>query len=1005
MKCFYTKSIGLIAGLIMLFSGLNITLGADEESGRKFHLTFLPNYHNNKWQGSQFLSRGDSLYIIVIADTEPTNGTITYSDGDGVKYFHSFTISNPDLPHIFSLAFNEFELVGFNNSGRIQYNTDNENVSLKSFYVETDKPVIVMGHNQAVTTSESFNVLPIELLAEDYIVMAYNSNGFGGTPEQDGAEGATPSQFAIVATENNTEVDIFPSAPTFTNRLLPQRITLNRNEVYLVQAYCFGEHQFADLTGTQIKATKPVAIFAGHQRTRVPYNLPQISASRDILLEQIPPIKFWNMSFPVIPLPDPVAFFDSRNFKDKLRVLAAFDGTELLVGDQTIAMLDKGEYYETDILEPFMLEATAPVLPMIYRRTAQLWSGGNSIGDPLMQIVPSIDQFSNRQKFYSLDVRQPTNTIPRTHIRVYTEHFAVVISPNDNFGDITMNGTAIDPTFFDQISNSDLSYAILKVNEGTNDLLSKAKVGLFVCGYGFANSYGYYTGTLRSREDWEPPLLQSSSDCFEIEGIVKDQAVKEVRIQEGTEENVSINVDSFTQGDSIVTFTARLVNPYLDGFFKLVAMDMVLQQFRRDMAIPGFTIAVNGTSYSADTIEIQRSLRSNIEYCMDYTIYNYGVFPQEVYLKPFISADFNTDFTPVTLQPGQSYKFEVCFSSKEDVEVSESLVLFNNCIERNFATMSFESKDDQYEPIILATTDPCNKFVNLKISDDDDWEWGLMKVVFDDVENLEIEVTIPGVYSQELVARVVDPFKDAYFMLTVTDSSGKISTYEAIIPGFTLEFEELTLSGSSEKYDEYEFPNTVIGGLNCQTFKIKNYGRFEIDIKDMYMLNNILFTVPQAQLPLVIQPGESRDLTICYRPYTADEEYDYDTLKLTYNCIDRFVPVSSLALSIELSEDSRCNVPLSIKATSVPNTVYLSGSSPNPTQSIARIEFGLPETSYVEIKVHGNVGKELLNLVNQELKAGHYEMEIDLSNLPSGMYLYTLHTDKIILAKTLIVNR
>ncbi len=1008
MNCRKHFFLGLSIVVVMLLSGLNISFGAEEDNGRKFYMTFLPNYHNNKWSDLPQLKYGDSLYVIIYADVEPTNGSITYTDNNGTKHFHSFSILDPDKPHIFSIAYNDFELIGYNNAGIINDNSDNEKITQKSFYIETDKNVIVLGHNQAYLTSESFNVLPVELLAEDYMVMAYNSDGIFGTPDSWEASSATPSQFAIIATEDNTVVDIFPSAPTYDNRLNPQRITLDRNDVYLVQAYGFQEHRRSDLTGTEVRADKPIAIVAGQQRARVPIDLPQSIVSRDMLVEQIPPIKYWNMSFPVIPLPNPVSQFDSRHLNDKLRVLAAFDGTELLVGDVLIAQLDKGEYFETDIIEPFMLNATAPVLPMIYRRSAQLSNMGNSVGDPLMQIVPSIDQFSSRQKFYSLEVKEPKVSMggPVQHQRVYTEHFAVIISPNDNFGNITLNGANVKPSSFKPIIESDFSYSILSVNPGTNLLNSVANVGLFVCGYGYANSYGYFTGTLRARDDWEPPLLQSSSDCFEIDGIVTDKGVKEIRVQDGSAINVDVEIPPFTEGDSTVSFKANIVNPFLDGHFKLIASDMILQQIRKEMSIPGFTIAVNGTQYSEDTIEVQKRIRSDIKYCMDYTLHNYGKFPQDVYMKPFVSDNFESDFpNSVSLDPGESFTFEVCFNSEVDVIEMESLVLFNDCIERNFATMAFESKEDQYDPVILASPDPCNQFVGLKITDDDDWEWGLMDVIFEDVENVEIEVTQPGVYSREIMVQVIDPYQDAYFMLSVKDSSGKVASYEAILPGFTLEFEDLTLSGSSDQYEEYEFSNTMIGGLKCSEFKVKNYGGFDLDLDDVFMMQNRLFTVPQAQMPLILKSGASIDLTLCYRPFEAVDEIDYDTLKLTYNCIDRFVPVSGMALSIEFYEDSRCNVPLTITSSSVPNTTYLSNSSPNPTQGIAKIDFGLPQDSYVEIKVYSILGQEILNLVNSELKAGHFEMDLDLNNQPNGIYIYSLQTESIIITKTLLINR
>jgi len=477
----------LIAVFVVL---LNPQQVKTQDFGRKFILTFLPNFHNNRQSTSEHLRRGDSLYIFIYADTEPSTGKITYYNASGVEFIHNFNIANPDVPHIFSVSYNDFELGSYNNSQIITSNNDNEKITKKSFYIETDKPVLIMGHNQALLTSESFNVLPYEYLGEEYLVMAYNSDGISGFPGSDDARSATPSQFAVVATEDNTIVDIFPSAPTYINRLNPQRIELNTGEVYLVQAYAFGSSMFSDLTGTRVSSNKPIAIFAGQQRARVPIDLPHAIVSRDVLLEQIPPLKFWNMSFPIVPLPDPVAQFDSRLLKDKVRILAAYDGTELFDGDYYFASLNKGEYFEFDIVEPFILNATAPVLPMIYRRSAQLSQGGSSVGDPLMQIVPSFDQFGNRQKFYSLDVREPFISSPFLveHRKVYTEHFATIIAKTAHLDEIRLNGMAIDLSAFRSIPNSEYSYGVVIPQEGLNLLFSQEPVGMFVCGYGYANS-------------------------------------------------------------------------------------------------------------------------------------------------------------------------------------------------------------------------------------------------------------------------------------------------------------------------------------------------------------------------------------------------------------------------------------------------------------------------------------------------------------------------------------
>jgi hypothetical protein len=51
----------------------------------------------------------------------------------------------------------------------------------------------------------------------------------------------------------------------------------------------------------------------------------------------------------------------------------------------------------------------------------------------------------------------------------------------------------------------------------------------------------------------------------------------------------------------------------------------------------------------------------------------------------------------------------------------------------------------------------------------------------------------------------------------------------------------------------------------------------------------------------------------------------------------------------------------------------------------------------VKLVVYDVLGKEITNLINQQLLPGTYEVEWDGSNYPSGVYFYriAIHSDKI----------
>jgi hypothetical protein len=90
----------------------------------------------------------------------------------------------------------------------------------------------------------------------------------------------------------------------------------------------------------------------------------------------------------------------------------------------------------------------------------------------------------------------------------------------------------------------------------------------------------------------------------------------------------------------------------------------------------------------------------------------------------------------------------------------------------------------------------------------------------------------------------------------------------------------------------------------------------------------------------------------------------------------------------------------------IPKSFKLWQNYPNPFNPVTRVKFDLPEaTETVRLKVYDSLGKEVATLVNQKLSPGSYEYEWDASELPSGVYFYTLEangfkeSNKMILAK------
>ncbi|MBN8569123.1 MAG: T9SS type A sorting domain-containing protein [Ignavibacteria bacterium] len=81
----------------------------------------------------------------------------------------------------------------------------------------------------------------------------------------------------------------------------------------------------------------------------------------------------------------------------------------------------------------------------------------------------------------------------------------------------------------------------------------------------------------------------------------------------------------------------------------------------------------------------------------------------------------------------------------------------------------------------------------------------------------------------------------------------------------------------------------------------------------------------------------------------------------------------------------------------------MSQNFPNPFNPATSIKFNLPVKSHVTLKVYNGLGKEIIELVNEQKPEGSYEVKFDASNLPSGVYYYKMVSDNFSETKKMIL--
>jgi len=67
---------------------------------------------------------------------------------------------------------------------------------------------------------------------------------------------------------------------------------------------------------------------------------------------------------------------------------------------------------------------------------------------------------------------------------------------------------------------------------------------------------------------------------------------------------------------------------------------------------------------------------------------------------------------------------------------------------------------------------------------------------------------------------------------------------------------------------------------------------------------------------------------------------------------------------------------------------------PNPFNPETKIKYSIPETGLVTIKVYDMLGKEITTLVNERKSVGTHEVKFNGSELPSGIYFYSINHGK-----------
>lgn len=91
--------------------------------------------------------------------------------------------------------------------------------------------------------------------------------------------------------------------------------------------------------------------------------------------------------------------------------------------------------------------------------------------------------------------------------------------------------------------------------------------------------------------------------------------------------------------------------------------------------------------------------------------------------------------------------------------------------------------------------------------------------------------------------------------------------------------------------------------------------------------------------------------------------------------------------------------------TEVPAKYFLGQNYPNPFNPTTKINFAIPKSGLVMIKVYDIAGREMAEIVNQVLTSGSYTVDFDGAILSSGAYFYKITSGNFTETKKMLLIR
>lgn len=455
--------------LLCLASSANAQLST---IGKEFWVGFMEN--------NRSLPNAPDQAVIVISANEDATGAIEYlgrsisfNISKGQQFTHIVPSTDLDLLH--------------RNSGSVEN---------KGIYISSSGKVAVYAFNERFRSADGTVVLPIGALGKDYLITSHFevltvNVGYNGNINNE-------STLLVVATEDNTEVEITPSESTISGNPgdSPFTLTLNRGQSYQLKAR-------GDLTGSRVRVIgdnadecKKIAVFGGNKWTSVG----NCGGANDHLFQQAYPVNTWGTSFIHVAL-------SGRTSGELVKVLASEDGTQVEVNGIGRGGIDAGEFLslEFGINETAKITTSKPASVTVFSKSQecnQQNAPNAQNGDPFMITYSPVEQLLREIVFNAMNLPSIIN-----------HYVNIVVAAG--FENLTfLDGQNVSSSFSPVPGDPNYSYARINISQGVHQLTNREGFTAYVYGFGNIESYGFAVGAALDNLNF---TTEAEYD-FEVEG-------------------------------------------------------------------------------------------------------------------------------------------------------------------------------------------------------------------------------------------------------------------------------------------------------------------------------------------------------------------------------------------------------------------------------------------------------------------------------------------------------